>query len=107
MVTDDIRKALSTIQDLPLYCQSTGVALPKSKVYMDDRGDGRFVADVNDLHGAYGTFFAGAPALLKEAMTELERLATRVVELEAMLKSPGAPLEAPQPIDPFFWSSKP
>lgn len=73
---DAIRKRLAAVPDLPL------LVLPKAKgasyttINMNDHGDGRFVASVNENWGAYATLFANAIPDIAALLAEVARLST-------------------------------
>lgn len=78
----EARKSLDTIPNLPLYREAFGKSLPRSKVYMDDHGDGRFVAETNDLRGEYGAFFTDATIHLRATLAHVVHLTAEIARVE-------------------------
>ena len=75
---DTLQALLDTTPARPLYDDKRDPRTRRAQVWMDDAGDGRFVADVNEQWGPYAAVFAAlhnaAPALL-EAARERDALA--------------------------------
>lgn len=77
MNRESIQKLLDAIPDLPLEAVPTG-RIQQVEVLMNDHGEGRHVALVNDMRGEYSRLFIQAPAALRFLLAENAALQTRL-----------------------------
>lgn len=101
----EIEARLDSVPTCPLYrAKNGGKAHPKgTQVWMNDRGDGRFVADSNCNHGDYAAVFANAVADLTDLLAEVRRL-TAALAWQDERHGPRAEQEAEEATAEAEWA---
>ena len=83
----EIKARIAAVPALPLYKPPLPQGSAYVDIWMDDAGDGRFVASVNDRRGAYSEMFAHARGDIEYLLAENASLQARLdVALEEIAR---------------------